>query len=123
MLSDMVNAQAVIVATGSEVEIAKQAQDKLAEEGIAVRVVSMPSTNVFDRQSRDYRDSVLPSSLPTVAVEAGSSDLWYKYVGRDGAVVGIDTYGASAPAGELFEYFGLTAEKVVEAVKSLLQGE
>ncbi|NLJ51945.1 MAG: transketolase [Alcaligenaceae bacterium] len=123
VLSDMVNAQAVIVATGSEVEIAKQAQDKLAEEGIAVRVVSMPSTNVFDRQSRDYRDSVLPSSLPTVAVEAGSSDLWYKYVGRDGAVVGIDTYGASAPAGELFEYFGLTAEKVVEAVKSLLQGE
>ena len=83
----------------------------------------MPSTNVFDRQPKDYRDSVLPSSLPTVAVEAGSSDLWYKYVGRDGAVVGIDTYGASAPAGELFEYFGLTAEKVVEAVKSLLHGE
>lgn len=123
VLSEADNAQAVIVATGSEVEIAIKAQEKLSAEGVAVRVVSMPSTNVFDRQSQTYRDSVLPSSLPTVAVEAGSSDLWYKYVGRDGAVVGIDTYGASAPAGELFEYFGLTADKVVEAVKHLLQGE
>lgn len=123
VLSDVENAQAAIVATGSEVEIAKKAQEQLAAEGVAVRVVSMPSTNVFDRQSKTYRDSVLPQSLPTVAVEAGSSDLWYKYVGRDGAVVGIDTYGASAPAGELFEYFGLTADKVVEAVKNLLQGE
>ena len=123
VLSDADNAQAVIVATGSEVEIAKAAQDQLAAEGISVRLVSMPSTNVFDRQDKAYRDSVLPKALPTVAVEAGSSDLWYKYVGRDGAVVGIDTYGASAPAGELFKYFGLTAEKVVEAVKNLLQGE
>ena len=90
---------------------------------MSARLVSMPSTNVFDRQDKAYRDSVLPKALPTVAVEAGSSDLWYKYVGRDGAVVGIDTYGASAPAGELFKYFGLTAEKVVEAVKNLLQGE
>lgn len=123
VLSDAENAQAIIVATGSEVEIAKKAQEQLATEGIAVRLVSMPSTNVFDRQDQAYRDNVLPRSLPTVAVEAGSSDLWYKYVGRDGAVVGIDTYGASAPAGELFKYFGLTTEKVVEAVKNLLHGE
>ncbi|MDO5667455.1 MAG: transketolase [Alcaligenaceae bacterium] len=123
VLSDVENPQATIVATGSEVEIAKKAQEMLAAEGVAVRLVSMPSTNVFDRQSKTYRDSVLPLSLPTVAVEAGSSDLWYKYVGRNGAVVGIDTYGASAPAPELFEYFGLTADKVVEAVKNLLQGE
>ena len=121
VLNDVDAAQAVIVATGSEVEIATKAQEQLAAEGIAVRVVSMPSTNVFDRQDKSYRDSVLPRTLPAVAVEAGSSDLWYKYVGRDGAVVGIDTYGASAPAGELFKYFGLTAEKVVEAVKNLLQ--
>ena len=120
VLSDADNAQAIIVATGSEVAIAKEAQEKLAAEGVAVRVVSMPSTTVFDRQSKDYRDSVLPQDLPTVAVEAGSTDLWYKYVGRNGAVVGIDTYGASAPAGELFEYFGLTTDKVVEAVKNLL---
>jgi transketolase len=120
VLSDADNAQAIIVATGSEVAIAKEAQEKLAAEGVAVRVVSMPSTAVFDRQSKDYRDSVLPQDLPTVAVEAGSTDLWYKYVGRNGAVVGIDTYGASAPAGELFEYFGLTTDKVVEAVKNLL---
>lgn len=123
VLSDAENAEAIIVATGSEVEIAKKAQEQLATEGIAVRLVSMPSTNVFDRQDQAYRDNVLPRSLPTVAVEAGSSDLWYKYVGRDGAVVGIDTYGASAPAGELFKYFGLTTEKVVEAVKNLLHGE
>lgn len=120
VLSDADNAQAVIVATGSEVEIAIKAQQQLAAEGIAVRVVSMPSTNVFDRQSKAYREAVLPPALPTVAVEAGSTDLWYKYVGRDGAVVGIDSYGASAPAGELFNYFGLTAEKVVAAVKNLL---
>ena len=120
VLSDADNAQAVIVATGSEVEIAIKAQQQLAAEGIAVRVVSMPSTNVFDRQSKAYREAVLPPALPTVAVEAGSTDLWYKYVGRDGAVVGIDSYGASAPAGQLFNYFGLTAEKVVAAVKNLL---
>lgn len=120
VLSDADNAQAVIVATGSEVEIAIKAQQQLAAEGIAVRVVSMPSTNVFDRQSKAYREAVLPPALPTVAVEAGSTDLWYKYVGRDGAVVGIDSYGASAPARELFNYFGLTAEKVVAAVKNLL---
>lgn len=120
VLSDVDAAQAVIIATGSEVGLAMEAQAQLAKDGIAVRVVSMPSTNVFDRQDRAYQEQVLPKALPAVAVEAGSSDLWYKYVGRDGAVVAIDSYGASAPAADLFEYFGLTTAKVVEAVKNLL---
>ena len=85
-----------------------------------MRVVSMPSTDVFDRQDSDWRAAVLPRSLPRVAVEAGTSALWHKYVGLDGAVVGIDTYGESAPAGVLFKHFGLTADKVAQAVKAVL---
>jgi transketolase len=111
---------AVIIATGSEVSLAVEAQKLLTQQGIAVRVVSMPSTTVFDRQDAQYRDSVLPPLLPTVAVEAGVSDLWHKYVGRTGAVVGIDRFGESAPAGELFKLFGLTAERVAKAVRTLL---
>jgi transketolase len=113
-------AQAVIIATGSEVALAMAAQKQLADEGIAVRVVSMPSTNVFDRQDAAYRSSVLPAGLPRVAVEAGVTDGWYKYVGLDGAVIGLDRFGESAPAGELFKYFGITAEAVVAAVKKVL---
>ncbi|HEX8011156.1 MAG TPA: transketolase [Casimicrobiaceae bacterium] len=112
--------RAVVIATGSEVPLAVEAQKKLAAEGIAVRVVSMPSTTVFDRQDEAYRERVLPRELPCVAVEAGVSDLWRKYVGRSGRVVGIDRFGESAPAGELFRYFGLTAERVAEAVKAVL---
>ena len=111
---------AVIIATGSEVSLAVEAQKLLTQQGIAVRVVSMPSTTVFDRQDSHYRDSVLPPLLPTVAVEAGVSDLWHKYVGRTGAVVGIDRFGESAPAGELFKLFGLTPERVAKAVRGLL---
>lgn len=114
------NARAVIIATGSEVELALNAQQRLADEGIAVNVVSMPSTNVFDKQDAAYRNSVLPQGLPRVAVEAGVSDGWYKYVGLDGAVVGLDRFGESAPAEQLFEYFGFTAENVAETVKKVL---
>ncbi|MGH8692512.1 MAG: transketolase-like TK C-terminal-containing protein, partial [Burkholderiales bacterium] len=84
-------------------------------------VVSMPSTSVFDRQDEGYRNSVLPAGLPRVAVEAGVSDYWRKYVGLDGAVVGIDRYGESAPAGDVFKHFGFTAETVVNAARSILR--
>ena len=98
--------RAVIIATGSEVQLAIEAQKMLATEGIPVRVVSMPSTSVFDRQDAAYRESVLPRGVPRVAVEAGVSDYWRKYVGLEGAVVGIDRYGESAPAGDVFKFFG-----------------
>lgn len=120
VLRDAADAKAIIIATGSEVELALKAQAQLAEEGIAIRVVSMPSTNVFDRQDAAYRDTVLPKDLPCVAVEAGCTGAWYKYTGRNGAVVGIDTYGESAPAGVLFKHFGLTAENVAQTVKQVL---
>ncbi len=120
VLQEAKDARAAIIATGSEVAIAIDAQKLLAEQGIAVRVVSMPSTDVFDQQDEAWRASVLPKGMPRVAVEAGVTALWHKYVGLDGAVVGIDTYGESAPAGALFKHFGLTAEKVAEAVKRLL---
>jgi transketolase len=112
--------RAAIIATGSEVAVALDAQKLLAAENIPVRVISMPSTNVFDRQDAAYRDSVLPKNLPRVAVEAGVSDFWRKYVGLDGAVIGIDRYGESAPAGELFKYFGFTAANIVAKVKDIL---
>ena len=112
--------QAVILATGSEVALAMAAQKTLAEQGVAVRVVSMPSTNIFDRQDTAYKASVLPAGLPRVAVEAGCTDGWYKYVGLEGRVIGIDRFGESAPAGELFKYFGITADAVVQAVKAVL---
>lgn len=113
-------AKAVIIATGSEVELALNAQAALAEEGIAVRVVSMPSTNAFDRQDAAYQASVLPANLPRVAVEAGVTDGWYKYVGLNGKVVGLDRFGESAPAELLFKEFGFTTENVVATVKSVL---
>ncbi len=112
-------AVAVIVATGSEVQLALHAQQKLAEMGVPVRVVSMPSTTVFDRQDVAYKKSVLPANLPRVAVEAGVTDFWWKY-GVD-AVVGIDTYGESAPAGVLFKHFGFTPENVVATVLKVLK--
>ncbi|WP_245213152.1 transketolase [Rhizobacter sp. AJA081-3] len=111
-------AQAVIIATGSEVQLALHAQQQLAAIGIAVRVVSLPSTSVFDRQSVAYKSSVLPAGLPRVAVEAGVTDGWWKY--GCAAVVGIDTYGESAPAGVLFKHFGFTAENVATTVRAVL---
>jgi transketolase len=113
-------ARAVIIATGSEVQLALGAQKLLAEAGIPVRVVSMPSSSVFDRQPDDYRKSVLLEKLPRVAVEAGVTDFWRKYVGLEGAVVGLDRFGESAPAGDLFKHFGFTPENVAKAVRSTL---
>ncbi len=112
--------QAVVIATGSEVEIALAAQTLLSAEGIRVRVVSMPSSTVFDRQSRLYQDSVLPPNLPAVAVEAAHPDFWRKYVGRTGRVVGIASFGESAPAKDLYQHFGITAEAVAQAVRETL---
>jgi transketolase len=120
VLKDAPNAKAILIATGSEIELAVKAADELAGQGIKVRVVSMPSTDVFDRQDAAYRASVLPSGVPRVAVEAGVTAFWHKYVGLEGAVIGIDTFGESAPAGVLFKHFGFTTEKVVAAVKSVL---
>ena len=112
--------QAVIIATGSEVSLAIAAQKTLAEQGIATRVVSMPSPFVFDQQDADYRKAVLPRGIPRVAVEAGVTSYWRQYVGLEGAVVGIDRFGECGPAAQVFEYLGVTAPKVVEAVKGVL---
>ena len=119
ILSDAPEARAIIIATGSEVPVALGAQKLLIDAGLPARVVSMPSTSVFDRQDADYRNLVLPRELPKVAVEAGVTDYWRKYVGLEGKVVGIDRFGESAPAGELFKHFGFTPERVAEAVRSL----
>jgi transketolase len=121
ILADAPGARAVVIATGSEVGIALEAQKQLAAAGTPLRVVSMPSTSVFDRQDAEYRNSVLPAGLPKVAVEAGVSDYWRKYVGTEGAVVGIDRYGESAPAGDLFKHFGFTPENIIKAVRSIVQ--
>jgi len=114
-------AQAVIIATGSEVQLALHAQAQLAQSGIAVRVVSMPSTTVFDRQATAYKASVLPPKLPRIAVEAGVTDGWWKY--GCAAVVGLDTYGESAPAGVLFKHFGFTADNVAAVVRKVLSSK
>ena len=111
-------AQAVIIATGSEVQLALHAQQDLGKLGIAVRVISMPSTSVFDRQSAAYKSEVLPHGLPRIAVEMGATDGWWKY--GCAAVVGIDTYGESAPAPVLFKHFGFTPENVVATVRKVL---
>jgi transketolase len=111
-------AQAVIIATGSEVQLALNAQQLLAQHKIAVRVVSMPSTSVFDRQDTAYKTEVLPPKLPRIAVEAGATDFWWKY--GCAAVVGIDRFGESAPAGVLFKLFGFTAENVALTVRKVL---
>ena len=112
-------AQAVIIATGSEVQLAMKAQALLAEHKVAVRVVSMPSTTTFDRQSVAYKSAVLPKGIPRIAVEMGSTDGWWKY--GVSAVVGIDTYGESAPAPVLFEHFGFTPKNVADTVLKVLQ--
>ncbi len=121
VLSDMEGAQAVIIGTGSELELAMQAQGALALQGINTRVVSMPCSNLFDRQSDAYQDAVLPLKLPTVAVEAAHPDFWRKYVGRSGAVVGIASFGESAPAKDLYAHFGITAQRVADEVRRLIR--
>jgi transketolase len=127
VLADFPNegkAKAVVIATGSEVPLALAARETLAGEGIGVRVVSMACTSIFDRQDDAYRASVLPPDIPRVAVEAGVTDYWRKYVGAAddprAAVVGIDRFGESAPAGALFKHFGFTADNVAAAVRRVV---
>ncbi len=122
VIADGARPQVALIATGSEVALSLQAQKALAEAGVSARVVSMPSTTVFDRQDDAYRESVLPRGMPRVAIEAGVTDFWRKYVGLEGAVVGIDRFGESAPAGELFKLFGFTVPNVVETVQRVLRG-
>ena len=121
ILAEQDGPEAVIIATGSETMLAMQAHEQLAKEGIATRVVSMPCSNVFDRQPQVYQDAVLPLDLPAVAVEAAHPDFWRKYVGRTGRVIGIATFGESAPAKDLYPHFGITTDKVVQAVRALVQ--
>lgn len=112
----------IFIATGSEVELAVKAADQLTGEGHKVRVVSMPSTDAFDKQDAAYREAVLPSSVSArVAIEAGIADYWFKYTGLNGAIIGMHSFGESAPAELLYKEFGITAEKAVEAAKSLLK--
>jgi transketolase len=122
VLSDAPNAkpQVIIIATGSEVQLAMGAQKALGEQGVAARVISMPCTSAFDRQDAAYRANVLPRGVPRVAVEAGVTDYWRKYVGLEGATIGIDRFGESAPANELFKFFGFTVDNVVSAAKTVL---
>ncbi|WP_181717607.1 transketolase [Vibrio tarriae] len=111
----------ILIATGSEVELAVAAYEQLSAEGKAVRVVSMPSTDAFDKQDADYREAVLPSAVTKrIAIEAGIADFWYKYVGFGGRIIGMTSFGESAPAGELFKLFGFTTENVVKQAKELL---
>jgi len=113
--------EAIIIATGSEVELALKAADQLKAAGKKIRVVSMPSTNIFDAQDAAYRESVLPAAVTKrVAVEAGVTDGWWKYVGTNGKIVGLDRFGESAPAGQLFKEFGFTVENVVKNVEAVL---
>ena len=111
----------ILIATGSEVELAMKVAETLSAEGVKVRVVSMPSTNVFDKQDEAYRESVLPSNVTKrVAIEAGIADFWYKYVGSNGRIVGMNSFGESAPADQLFKLFGFTVENVVAKAKEIL---
>ncbi|ELH3778015.1 transketolase [Vibrio parahaemolyticus] len=111
----------ILIATGSEVELAVKAAEQLTAEGKKVRVVSMPSTDAFDKQDAAYREAVLPSDVTArIAIEAGIADFWYKYVGFDGRIIGMTTFGESAPADQLFEMFGFTVKNVVNTAKELL---
>jgi len=114
-------ARAVILATGTEVPLAIAAQKQLADARLPVRVVSIPSTTVFDRQSEKYKAAVLPAGLPRIAIEAGVTDFWWKYVRAEGAVLGVDRYGESAPAAAVFKHFGLTAENLTAVVRAVIQ--
>ncbi len=113
-------ARAVLIATGSELPLAVEAQRVLEASGVPVRVVSMPSTSVFDRQSAEYKSSVLPPRVPRIAIEAGVTDFWWKYVRADGAVIGVDRFGDSAPAAEVFRHFGFTVDNVVATVNAVI---
>jgi transketolase len=112
-------ARAVILATGTEMSIALAAQKQLAAAGVGVRVVSMPSTSVFDRQDKAWRDSVLPPGVPRVSIEAGVTDYWRKYVGLEGACIGVDRFGESAPAPEVYRHLGVDVDHLVAAVQGV----
>jgi transketolase len=115
---------ALIIATGSEVSLAVESAKILAAQGKKIRVISMPSTDVFAQQSKDYQESVLPEQITSrVAVEAGAKDIWYKYVGRQGKIIGLDRYGESAPAAQVYKALGITQEAVVQAVLDLLTAD
>jgi transketolase len=120
VLSEAASPRAILIATGSEVAIALAAQKRLADAGVPVRVVSMPCTSVFDRQDPQWRDSVLPRGIPRVAIEAGVTDYWRKYVGLEGEVVGIDRFGESAPAGDVYKFLGVDADHLVAAVERVV---
>ena len=120
VISDAAGARAAILATGTEMSLALAAQKALAAEGVAVRVVSMPCTSVFDRQDAAWKASVLPRSMPKVSVEAGITDFWRKYVGLEGACIGVDRFGESAPAAEVYAFLGVDAAHVAAAVRSVL---
>ncbi|MBQ0715092.1 MAG: transketolase [Paraperlucidibaca sp.] len=120
VLRDAERVDAIIISAGSEVDLAMQAAETLTAEGLGVRVVSMPSPDIFLKQDAAYRDSVLPLSVrKRVAVEASITDYWHRFVGLDGAVIGMTTFGESAPAGDLYKHFGITAEAVANAVRGL----
>ncbi|WP_304442573.1 transketolase C-terminal domain-containing protein, partial [Pelomonas sp. KK5] len=122
VLRDAEAASAVLIATGSELQLAAQAQAALAAEGIAVRLVSLPSWFRFRRQDAAWQAAVLPPGLPRVAVEAGVTGWWRELVGLEGAVVGIDSFGESGPVAALYEHFGITVAAIVEAVKRVVAG-
>jgi transketolase len=111
---------AIIIATGSEVALARTAAAALAADGIPVRVVSMPCVEAFERQDGGWRRTVLPPHLPAIAVEAGATRGWWRYAGRSGAVIGLDQFGESAPEKDLFRHFGFTPERVMETVRSVI---
>ena len=120
VLKDAADPQIILIATGSEVGVTLEAAAALESEGLSARVVSMPSTSYFDAQDRAYREAVLPASVPKLAVEAAHADYWYKYVGHTGDVVGMTTFGESAPGGVLLKHFGFTAENIAEKAKALV---
>jgi transketolase len=111
--------RAVIVATGSEVQLATKAAETLANEGVVVRIVSMPCVEVFERQPPQWQETVLPRGVPVVTVEAGATRGWWKYAGHTGAVIGLDRFGESAPDRDLWSYFDLTADRVAQTVRAL----
>jgi PAS domain S-box-containing protein len=123
VLLDEPDPDLVLVATGSEVQLALQAAPALARSGIRARVVSMPSWELFAKQPAEYRDSVLPANIPTLAIEAGATLCWYKWVGRTGDIIGLDHFGASAPGEVVMEKLGFTVENVVQRAQQLLHQE
>ena len=121
ILSGCKEPQLILIATGSEIELARAAAEELTHQGIKVRVVSMPSPDTFASQCKEYRDSVLPPAVKNrIAIEAGVTDGWYRFVGLDGEVIGIDRFGESAPAAELFKLFGFTVDNVVKVSLDLM---